>query len=542
MRKKAGKYGGIAYRFAAAAAAALFAVLSPINVLADEESAFDGTSAFDGESAFTDESAFSGDESAFDEENTAFEKHEGGVLYNDESNADADNTAKRPASVQNKTATLQIVFPGARVEAGEEENTDGSSLQETGQGEDGTASPDGADFVSTAAAPQAAESGEVTLAETDSNAESGNVTSAEADVDTENGEEVPVEADGNAPSVDAAAAEADGDIQSEGIRYAVYDAGNLIAPVATAEVDPENGLSGVLTLPAGCYYVQREDGEPMQEDRTLSSMEESGETIQRLTLPPGAQIRLVVENPSTSEETDSTASDTTVPESADVQTADAYSGQTASASSGSSLTTGNAAGFSSPLEAQLLTSLLLGGGDSSFLTLLAGLYLDQNEQEAGYRYDSMGQNNTAGDGYDASGWTPAPFAGRDGMSSEQFSKLYNKAHEAIGAPYVWGGTSPDTGFDCSGFVCWALNNSGNGWNVGRLTAEGLRERCQILDESQAQPGDLVFFENTYSTPGASHVGIYLGDGKMIHAGNPVQITNLHTTYWESHGMQFGRLF
>ena len=109
-----------------------------------------------------------------------------------------------------------------------------------------------------------------------------------------------------------------------------------------------------------------------------------------------------------------------------------------------------------------------------------------------------------------------------------------------GVPYVWGGYSP-SGFDCSGFVSYAINHCGAGWNIGRLTAEGLRGVCTSVPSSQAQAGDLIFFQGTYNTPGASHVGIYLGNGQMIHCGKPVQITSINSSYWQQHFMQFGRL-
>ena len=108
-------------------------------------------------------------------------------------------------------------------------------------------------------------------------------------------------------------------------------------------------------------------------------------------------------------------------------------------------------------------------------------------------------------------------------------------------PYVWGGSSPSTSFDCSGFVCWVINNCGNGWNVGRTTAEGLRQMLPAIPPSEAKPGDIIFFERTYDTVGASHVGIYVGDGMMIHCGSPIQYASVNSDYFRSHFMCYCRL-
>ena len=119
--------------------------------------------------------------------------------------------------------------------------------------------------------------------------------------------------------------------------------------------------------------------------------------------------------------------------------------------------------------------------------------------------------------------------------------MIREAEKYLGMAYVWGGASPETGFDCSGFVSWVINNSGNGWDVGRQTAEGLRGSCAAVPASEARPGDLVFFQGTYNTSGASHVGIYAGNGMMIHAGNPVKYSNIRTPYWEGHLLSYGRI-
>ena len=109
----------------------------------------------------------------------------------------------------------------------------------------------------------------------------------------------------------------------------------------------------------------------------------------------------------------------------------------------------------------------------------------------------------------------------------------------IGTPYVWGGSTPETGFDCSGYVCWVYNQ--NGYDVGRTTANGLWNKSQHISEADAKPGDLVFFKGTYDTPGMSHTGIYLGNGMMVSAGDPIKYANIHSSYWEKHLAGFGRL-
>lgn len=129
----------------------------------------------------------------------------------------------------------------------------------------------------------------------------------------------------------------------------------------------------------------------------------------------------------------------------------------------------------------------------------------------------------------------------EALSDQKFKRMITEAEKYLGYPYVWGGSSPSTSFDCSGFVCWVINHSGNGWNVGRTTAEGLRQGTKIIPASEAKPGDLIFFQGTYDTAGASHVGIYVGDGKMIHCGNPIQYASINTPYWKRHFYCFGRM-
>lgn len=129
----------------------------------------------------------------------------------------------------------------------------------------------------------------------------------------------------------------------------------------------------------------------------------------------------------------------------------------------------------------------------------------------------------------------------EALSDERFARMIKEAEKYLGMPYVWGGDSPQTGFDCSGFVSWVVNHSENGWDMGRQTANGLMSQCTAVSAEEARPGDLVFFEKTYQTDGASHVGIYVGNGMMIHCGNPIQYTNINTTYWQQHFLGFGRL-
>ena len=129
----------------------------------------------------------------------------------------------------------------------------------------------------------------------------------------------------------------------------------------------------------------------------------------------------------------------------------------------------------------------------------------------------------------------------EALTDTKFANMIREAEKYLGYPYVWGGSSPQTSFDCSGFVCWVINHCGNGWNVGRTTAEGLRQMCSYVAPSEAKPGDIIFFQGTYDTAGASHVAIYVGDGKMIHCGNPIQYANINTSYWQQHFYMFGRL-
>ncbi len=127
----------------------------------------------------------------------------------------------------------------------------------------------------------------------------------------------------------------------------------------------------------------------------------------------------------------------------------------------------------------------------------------------------------------------------EALTDPEFGAMLKEAEKYLGTPYVWGGSSPETGFDCSGYVRWVLNQSG--WDVGRTTANGLWQKAAKISEQEAKPGDLVFFEGTYDVAGASHVGIYVGNGMMISAGDPIKYSNIHSSYWDKHLLGFGRI-
>lgn len=129
----------------------------------------------------------------------------------------------------------------------------------------------------------------------------------------------------------------------------------------------------------------------------------------------------------------------------------------------------------------------------------------------------------------------------EALTNETFRRLITEAEKYLGYPYVWGGSSPSTSFDCSGFVCYVLDHSGV-YPIGRTTAEGIRQQCAIIPPGEARPGDIIFFQGTYDTAGASHVGIYVGDSMMIHCGNPIQYANTGSAYWQEHFMCFGRIY
>ncbi|NBI83383.1 NlpC/P60 family protein [Clostridiaceae bacterium] len=128
----------------------------------------------------------------------------------------------------------------------------------------------------------------------------------------------------------------------------------------------------------------------------------------------------------------------------------------------------------------------------------------------------------------------------EALSDERFAAMLHEAEKYLGMPYVWGGSSPSTSFDCSGFVCWVLNQSG-AMSIERTTATGIYNRCTVIPKSEAKPGDLIFFTGTYNSPGPiSHIGIYVGDGMMVHAGDPIQFASIESNYWKQHFYAFTR--
>lgn len=127
----------------------------------------------------------------------------------------------------------------------------------------------------------------------------------------------------------------------------------------------------------------------------------------------------------------------------------------------------------------------------------------------------------------------------EALTDVEFANLIREAEKYLGRAYVWGGSTPQTGFDCSGYVCWVLNQTGT--NVGRTTANGLLGKCDIIRSSDVRPGDLIFFQGTYGVSGASHVGIYVGNNMMIHCGNPISYASISSAYWQEHFYCFGRI-
>lgn len=182
------------------------------------------------------------------------------------------------------------------------------------------------------------------------------------------------------------------------------------------------------------------------------------------------------------------------------------------------------------------------------LDYVASQYLD--DEQCGLYEAYCATKGNRKDLFDEDGITASPGGGAGGvhydippeaLSDERFRRMITEAEKYLGYPYVWGGGSPTTSFDCSGFVSWVINHSENGWNYGRRTAEGLRQLCTPVRSDDAKPGDLIFFQGTYATSGASHVGIYVGNGMMIHCGDPIQYASINTPYWQQHFYMFGRL-
>ena len=179
--------------------------------------------------------------------------------------------------------------------------------------------------------------------------------------------------------------------------------------------------------------------------------------------------------------------------------------------------------------------------NKSLGAVIAGKGLNEDEQA---RYDVLlaTQGNKSylfddvyADYEDPDEYHPAGEA----LSDQSFAAMIAEGEKYLGQAYVWGGSNPTSGFDCSGFVSWVVNHCG--WNLGRQTANGLKNKCSVVSPEEARPGDLIFFKGTYATNGASHVGIYVGDGMMLHCGNPIQYTSINTRYWEKHFYCFGRL-
>ena len=159
----------------------------------------------------------------------------------------------------------------------------------------------------------------------------------------------------------------------------------------------------------------------------------------------------------------------------------------------------------------------------------------------GNRPDLFGDNIYAVPGGGGTGeYTDYDIPG-EALTDTAFANMIREAEKYLGYPYVWGGSSPSTSFDCSGFVSWVINNCGNGWSIGRQTANSLKNLCDIIPPSEAKPGDLIFFQGTYATTGASHVGIYVGNGMMIHCGNPISYASVESSYWQQHFYCYGRI-
>ena len=181
-------------------------------------------------------------------------------------------------------------------------------------------------------------------------------------------------------------------------------------------------------------------------------------------------------------------------------------------------------------------------GNSTGPHLHLEIMLDGEYLNPYYFVDTGYDGSTAGAIPGTPGGVEIPAYPGEPVTDETYAAMLEEAQKYLGYPYVWGGSSPTTSFDCSGFVSWVINHSG--WNVGRLGAQGLYNICSPVSMANAQPGDLIFFWHTYDAPnpnGVTHVGIYVGNGQMIHCGNPISYANINSNYWQQHYYGMGRL-
>lgn len=163
-------------------------------------------------------------------------------------------------------------------------------------------------------------------------------------------------------------------------------------------------------------------------------------------------------------------------------------------------------------------------------------FTDEEKYWAQLLYQTLEGEVLTGGGRYSGGYTVPPEA----LSDERFAKMIEEGEKYLGFSYVWGGSSPETGFDCSGYICWIINESGVGI-IGRTTAQGLFNMCTPVSEENLMPGDLVFFHSTYTTKSTvTHVGLYVGDRMMLHCGDPIRYSSIDTTYWQSHFYAYGR--
>ena len=192
-------------------------------------------------------------------------------------------------------------------------------------------------------------------------------------------------------------------------------------------------------------------------------------------------------------------------------------------------------GDGNPYDYKILNVTLTNDGFTQTLTAdqreLYYIYLESKGNRDYLFADDIYANESDGPGYTIPG---------EALTDETFRRLITEAEKYLGFPYVWGGSTPATSFDCSGFVCWVFSNSGV-YPLSRTTAQGIYNQCARISPQEAKPGDLIFFKGTYATSEVSHIGIFVGDGMMIHAGNPIQYTSVNTNYWQSHFYAYGRL-